>query len=366
MSLVANPVRLGMIGCGLISNAHGRAALKSSSKIQFVACASRRVEASKAWAEAYGCDNYYVDYEEMLRKETLDGVVIATVPLAHRIQIEAALAAGVRHILCEKALTISGADALFIFNTAKEYSATIVEGFMYRHHDAMAKASAIVEAGELGRVDALHGVFHMFDAEDGDASDPGRSWRRRADAGGGVVHDFICYPVDAANRFAGAWPHSVYATGSVSEKFGVINRMFAQIMYENGCVATVASSRKSSLRQSFQIAGANAILDIPTAWSIPGDVTLVKTESPHFLGQVGTEYPIPSEAGGDQALVDLPVFRRQLENFAGVIRGVESPVMPLTSSVLNAFVLEAMQDSFRSGAPATVQIPSALRNASND
>ena len=355
-----------MIGCGLISHAHGRAALKTSGKVQFVACASRRAEVSKAWAEAYGCANAYVDYEQMLRKEELDGVVIATVPLAHRTQIEAALEAGSRYVLCEKALTVTGADALFLLTAAKQYGAEIVEGFMYRHHDAMVKASAIVEAGELGRVDALHGVFHMLDSEEGDASDPSRSWRRRADAGGGVLHDFMCYPVDAANRFAGALPRSVYATGSVSEKFGVINRMFAQITYENSCVATLASSRRSCLRQSFQIAGAQAILDIPTAWSIPGDVTLVKTDSPHFLGQVRTEYPFPSQAGRDQALIDLPVFTRQLENFAGVIRGAERPVMPLASSVLNAFVLDAMQVSFRSGAPVTVELPAALRASSDE
>lgn len=348
-----------MIGCGLISHAHGRGSLKSLKGIRFVACASRRDDVAKEWAESYGCEHYYTDYREMLRQEELNGVVIATWPSAHRAHIEAVLDADVGHILCEKALTTSTADALAIWNEAMRRGVTVIEGFMYRHHAAIIESARLVASGALGSIDTMHGTFHLFDPEDEPTGDSARTWRRRADAGGGVVHDFLCYPLDAANMFAGSLPVRVCATGSES-KFGVTDRMFAHIDYANGCVATVASSRKSALLQSFQICGSEAILDIPFAWSAPGDVTLIKTSSPSFLAEEKVEYIIPQSERHGGKLIDFPVFRRQLENFAGVVRGSEAPKMPLASSIVNAIVLDAVNRSYRACAPVGIEIPECV------
>lgn len=366
MMAKAEPVRLGMIGCGMISHAHGRAALKSSLAVQFVSCASRRDDIAKAWAETYGCNTHYSDYRDMLRNEALDGVVIATWPTGHRSQIEDALDAGVRFILCEKALVTSDADALAIWEVARLRDAMVVEGFMYRHHDVIFKADELISSGALGTIDSIHATFHMFDPEAGGTDDPGRSWRQKRDAGGGVLHDFLCYPVDAANRFAGALPVRVFASGSDSEKHDVTNRLYAQIDYANGCVATVASSRKSCLQQSLQVAGSDAVLEVPLAWSIPGDAVLSVTTSPSFLAQERTEYRIPREAPHDSALIDFPVFTRQLENFIQIILGVAEPVMPLASSVVNEFVLSAIERSYRSGMPQSVALPQQFGDLSKE
>lgn len=350
------PVRLGMIGCGLISHAHGKAAAKSGGAIRFVSCASRRADAASGWAATYGCESWHTDYREMLRTEKLDGVVIATWPTGHREQIEATLDAGIRFILCEKALVTSDADALAVWEAAQVHGASVIEGFMYRHHDVIKRADAIVRSGELGAIDSIHATFHMFDPESTDANDPGRNWRQKPEAGGGVLHDFLCYPVDAANRFAGALPVRVFASGADSAKHGVTNRLYAQIDYANGAVASVASSRKASFQQALTVAGADAILNIPLAWSIPGDAMLGVTRSPTFLAEERRDEHF-SRGEGAGGLTDFPVFARQLENFAQTIRGGAEPVMPLASSVVNAFTLSAIERSYRSGAPERVAFP---------
>lgn len=366
MTAKTGTVRLGMIGCGLISHAHGKAARKSALDVQFVSCASRRADVAKAWAETYGCTAYYTDYRDMLRNEDLDGVVIATWPTGHRAQIEAVLDAGIRFILCEKALVTNDVDALAVWEAARLRDATVIEGFMYRHHDVIVKANEILASGELGAIDSIHGTFHMFDPEAGDADDPGRNWRQNPDAGGGVLHDFICYPVDAANRFAGALPVRVFASGSDSPKYDITTRLFAQIDYANGCVASVASSRKSCFQQSLQVAGSDAILEVPVAWSIPGEAVLGVTTSPSFLAQKRTEYRFARDEPQDNTLVNFPVFARQLDNFVDTIRGAAMPVMPLTSSVVNAFVLSAIARSYRSGAPETVDLPKPVIDADKE
>jgi predicted dehydrogenase len=358
-----NAVRLGMIGCGLISHAHGKAAQKSAEAVRFVSCASRRADVAKAWAETYGCDSYHTDYREMLRNKALDGVVIATWPSGHREQIEAALDAGVRFILCEKSLVTSDIDALAIREAARRAGATVVEGFMYRHHDVIRKAEEIVSSGALGTIDSIHATFHMYDPETADA---GQNWRQNREAGGGVLHDFLCYPVDAANRFAGALPVRVFASGSDSEKHDVTNRLYAQIDYANGSVATVASSRKAAFQQALTVAGSQAILEVPLAWSIPGDAMLRVTTSPSFLAEERTEYRFPREAPHDSALIDFPVFIRQLENFARVILETAEPVMSLESSVVNEFTLSAIERSYRSGMPERVDLPQHFIDTSKE
>lgn len=363
MEGAGSPIRLGMIGCGLISHAHGRAAHKSTKDIKFVACASRNLSKSKAWAEAYGCDAYYSDYTEMLRQENLDGVVIATWPTGHRAQIEAVLAAGVRYILCEKSLATNGEDALAIWNAASRSGATVIEAFMYRYHDAILKAGAIVRAKELGQIDSIHGVFHMFDPEVGNANDAERNWRQQQEAGGGVVYDFLCYPVDAANKFANSLPVRAFSSGSRSEKFGVLNRLYGHIEYANGCIAMVESSRKACFRQSLQVTGDKAILDVPFAWSSPGEITLVKTESPSFLAEEKTYYQIPPSDSHDGRLIDFPVYTRQLNHFADVIREAVPPVMPLAESVVTAIVLEALERSYNTGQPSDITVPADIAAA---
>jgi len=355
-------IRLGMIGCGYISHAHGRASRKTNKNIRFVACASRDPEAVKAWADAYGCDRSYTDYREMLRYEQLDGVVIATWPNVHREQIEEAIAAGVRFILCEKSLAVSGNDALAIWDIANKEGACVVEAFMYRHHEAIACVDRLVAPAEIGKIDCIHGAFHMFDAEDDAADDAKRTWRHRAEAGGGVLHDFICYPVDAANKYAGAPPIRASAFGTTSEKFGVINRLFALVEYQNGCVASLESSRKAAFRQSLRIAGSRAIIDLPTAWSIRDDVTVTKTTIPAFLVEQQSQFPIKSGAH-DGTLTDFPIFTLQLESFAEAIVGVRSPIISLSESVVNALTLDAIGESFRTGAQVEIAIPQRILDA---
>ena len=81
-------IRLGMIGCGLISHAHGRAVATTPDDVRFIACANRTLERANDWAREYGCDNAYADYRDMVEKEELDGVVIATWPIDHREHID--------------------------------------------------------------------------------------------------------------------------------------------------------------------------------------------------------------------------------------------------------------------------------------
>ncbi|MFO1400782.1 MAG: Gfo/Idh/MocA family oxidoreductase [Steroidobacteraceae bacterium] len=345
-----------MIGCGLIAQAHGLAALQIPERLRFSACVSRRRASAEAWAQVMdiGSAHVYDDLDAMLRHEPLDGVVIATWPADHRVHVETCLDHGLRYVLCEKALVTRPADALAIWERARALGAIVVEGFMYRHHPAMVRLRERVMSGELGPVDNIHATFHM--PAQAPARSERRSWREQADAGGGVPHDFLCYPVDAAGWIAGGIPERALACGQPNPQTGTIDRLYGVIEYSSGCVASVASSRRAVFDQCLEVTCEHAQVRLPVAWTIVGDTEITEARSPRFIVRRESHIAVPSSSSSER-LIDLPVFRLQLENFAGVIRAEAEPAVSLRESVINAFVIDALVESMHVGRSIPIRIP---------
>ncbi|TAK53192.1 MAG: Gfo/Idh/MocA family oxidoreductase [Gammaproteobacteria bacterium] len=348
-------VRLGMVGCGFISHAHGRAAVRSGGAIAFAACCSRTAEQAGSWAREYGCEAAYTDIAQLLAHPRLDGVVIATRPAGHAAHITACLDAGQRFVLCEKALVTSSAAALEVLRRARAAGATIIEAWMYRHHPAFVALRE--EVAGLGTVDHLHAEFDMLDPAREDPEAGG--WRRDPAAGGGVPFDFACYPVDAANLLAGALPVRVIASAFTNPHHGTIDRLFGLIEYANGCVATLASSRHASLGQLLRVCCERGRVELPMSWNAPADAVLTVTTSPAFLQLAQRLRRFPSAPAGE--LADLPVYGLQLGHFADVIRGRAAPAVTLAQSVLNIIVLESLVAAGRTGSALQIELPTGLR-----
>jgi predicted dehydrogenase len=205
--VTSEPLRLGIVGCGGISERHARAAAGSAAAA-IVACCDIRAGAAEDWAARHGCERAYADYRAMIREHELDGVLLATWPNLHHEQVLGCLEEGVRAVLCEKSLAVTGAEALEIWTAADEADALVVEGLMYLHHPAIRRIDELLAAGELGEIDSVRAVFSLVDTEESAPDDPSRDWRQRADRAGGVPYDLACYCVDACNRLAGAPPRS--------------------------------------------------------------------------------------------------------------------------------------------------------------
>ena len=355
----AGPVRLGMIGCGLISQAHGIAALQIQDRVRFAACMSRRRASAEAWARSMGIGpaHVYDDLDAMLRHEPLDGVVIATWPADHRAHVETCLEHGLRYVLCEKALVTRAADALAIWDRARSLGAIVVEGFMYRHHPAVVRLRERVLSGELGTIDSIHATFHLPAQSPAPSASP--SWRQQADAGGGVPHDFLCYPVDAAGWLAGGVPERALACGQHDPLTGTIDRLYGVIEYSSGCVASVASSRRAVFDQCLQVTCDHAQVRLPVAWTIVGDTEITEARSPRFIVRSESRIPVCSQSHSER-LIELPVFRLQLENFAAVIRAGAEPAVSLRESAINAFVIDALVESMHARRSVPIRIPAAL------
>jgi predicted dehydrogenase len=346
--------RLGIIGLGGISDAHGPAIKRSRAGIRIAACCDIRPEAVKRWEEDYDAVGY-TDYAAMVRKEKLDGVLLATWPNQHREQLEQLLAAGVKNILCEKALTLTGREAAEIHKLVSSAGAFVMEGFMYRHNPVIRKLEQILARGEVGPVDNVRACFSAFDPETADPSDPNRNWRQRKECGGGIPYDFACYCVNCCGHFAGDLPRRVYAIGNTG-KYDTINRIYGTIEYANGVVGIIESSKKCSYTQEVQISCAGGILNVPIAWTIPHNLTITQRHT-GWNAIACDSYPT------DNVPDWLTSYQLQAENFAGVVRGQAKPLIPLAQSVVNTFALEALVTSILVKRVVEIRIPQNIQQA---
>jgi xylose dehydrogenase (NAD/NADP) len=343
------PFRLGIVGCGSIAERHARGAA-ASSEVGIVACADVRRELAGAWAERHGCEQSYPDYGSMVREHELDGVILATWPNLHREQVLGCLEAGVRAILCEKALALNASEALDIWSAANEAGALVMEGFMYRRHPAIARIDELLADGAIGEVDSVHAAFSLLDPEESSPDNPGRDWRQRVECGGGVPYDVACYCVDACNRFAESVPRRAQAVTSVSSRYGTVVRLFGLLEYANGRVGMIESSLRSDANHELRINGSRGQVRLPVAWRIDHTTEVVAARSVGWDVFEEERFPAP--------VVD--VYRLELEGFAAAARGEAPPVPTLAESVVTAFTTDALLASAAQGVAVEIELPDAL------
>lgn len=353
-------LRLGIVGCGRISHAHGIAAQRIGQGLRFSACADINEDAARNFAATYGSNSFYTDYTEMLQKEQLDAVVFATWPAQHREQLETAIKAGVRFILCEKAMALTGEEAVEVYDIALRAGVTIVEGFMYTHHAAIARLDELVMRAASGPVDSVRASFHMFLPEpDG----PQLTWRQRKETGGSVPYDRTCYPVNVCARYARALPVSVSATATVSEKLGTITRLYGAVTYDNGCVALIESSNTAVFGQEVQVTCANRIYRLSTPFTMAGDGAVVEIEALKFSHVREHTHVVKSPLPVQDDLPSFVAYRAQLENFAKVVSGQAVHARPLlVETVVNSFTLDGLVRAGLEHRVIDIDIPEHIHN----
>lgn len=127
-------------------------------------------------------DRAYGDWREMLagemaRPDRLDLVTVATPNNTHHAIAKAFLEAGF-HVLCEKPLTVTVAEAQDVVATARARGVVCAVNYGYSGYALVRHMRAMVAAGEIGRVRLIKAEFaHGFHADAADADNPRVRWR---------------------------------------------------------------------------------------------------------------------------------------------------------------------------------------------
>ena len=312
--MAADPLRIGLIGCGGIASAH-LAAYRENAHTEVAAVADIRPEAARAVAGKAGA-TAYTDYRQMLASEGLDGVSLLTPPDRHRAIAEAALAAGI-HVLCEKPMAGSSTDAQAMADAAAAAGRLLLVAQCHRFHEPVRRARTRIEAGDLGQVSTYRNRFGYLRGTP-DAATRGR---------GGVLLDNGSHSSYLFRYLAGE-PGSVSAWGPPSQ--------LGQV--EDLCVCSLQLETGDGVGGFIELDGAarpcpNAIEVFGTA----GSVTVDYSGGPSLFRPAEGE----SVSLDDPGLEGSHRFQREVDHFVACIRGHEEPEIGAAEGVADLLVLEA-------------------------
>lgn len=141
-------MRVAIIGAGLQCRRRAPV-IKEWKGAQLTVIDSLHLEHAKDMAGKMGCEAS-ADWKSAVARKDVDAVIVCTPPHVHAEISIAAMRAG-KHVLCEKPLTKTVAEAEEMVKVAKETGRVLKCGFNHRHHPAIWEAKKIVDKGGIGK-----------------------------------------------------------------------------------------------------------------------------------------------------------------------------------------------------------------------
>lgn len=323
-----NKVRWGIIGAAKIAVRKVIPALQKGHYSQVVAIASRDLERAKIFARQLGLSRAYGAYEALLADPEIDAVYI---PLPNHLHVPwaiRALAAG-KHVLCEKPIGLSAAEAESLAEAARRYpNLKVMEAFMYRHHPQWQKALALVRAGQIGELRAIQSVFSYYNVEP-------ENVRNMPDIGGGGLLDIGCYSISLSRFIFDAEPIRVCGMMEYDPVFKVDRLTSGMLQFSRG-TATFTCSTQLFYYQRVQILGTEGRIDLPTPFNAPIDqpvkILLHRgSETQEIVFEICDQFRIQGDLFSQAILDNLPV------------------PTPLADAVANMKVIDSIRASAQTG-----------------
>ena len=119
---------------------------------------TRKEETARADADALGFENYALTFDEAVNNPEIDVIDICTPNICHYEEVKKAVLAG-KHVLCEKPLGISAAEADELAALAEKSDKICGMVFNNRHLPATLRAKALVEEGRIGDVVTFRSAY---------------------------------------------------------------------------------------------------------------------------------------------------------------------------------------------------------------
>jgi myo-inositol 2-dehydrogenase / D-chiro-inositol 1-dehydrogenase len=175
-------LKVGIIGCGFATQTRHLPALRRVPHAEVVAVADLDTNTLDSVADEWRVRHRYRSAEALIEDPEVEAVAVCVPAVAH---VEVAIAAldAQKHVLVEKPLALSIADAQRLIARARLSSSKIMVGFNMRWHRLVTQARTVLQHGAIGHV---HSVRTLYTDEARDR--PGLpAWRTRRDLGGGAL-----------------------------------------------------------------------------------------------------------------------------------------------------------------------------------
>ena len=321
------PVKWGIISTANIGVEKVLPGMLKSKDLEIVAISSRKLKTAQEWAGKLGIPKAYGSYEEMLADPEIEAVYN---PLPNHLHVPLTLAAAKagKHVLCEKPIAITAAEAKQL---KKIRNVHVAEAFMVRHATQWIAARDLVKKKKIGEVRAIQVLFSYFNR------DP-KNVRNMADIGGGGLLDIGCYPITVSRFIFDGEPKRVTATIDRDPKFKVDRLAGGLADFGDGRHLSFTVSTQLAPYQRVNIMGTKGRIEIEIPFNAPPD-------KPNRYFVQGMEM----NEGEWTALPVSDQYQLQAEAFGRVIRKKQKPAWGVDDAIQNMKILDALFRSEKSG-----------------
>jgi predicted dehydrogenase len=312
-----------MIGMGLIGTAH----VKTLAKVEEcdLIAISDTDERHRDVATGLGV-SFYRDYTEMIAKEKLQGAIIATPNHLHAPMGIACARHGL-HLLVEKPIAPSLAEADRLIEAAKQNKVRILVGHQRRFNALVEKAREIVREGELGKLVGVTITWALLKPPE--YFEGSFTWRKNK--GGGPILINLIHEIDNLRYICGEIDEVFAVASNKVRNFSVEDTAGITFRFQNGAVGTAfVSDCAPSLSAYEATTGENPLIyhDFGNCYHFYGtNASLLLPQMKKLFysdpAKLGWHYPI-TEQGLKVIQGDDP-YVKEFRHFARVILGEEPP-----------------------------------------
>lgn len=248
-----------VLGTGVIANETATAMVKNGRRLYAVG--NRTHEKAVAFAEKYGIEKVYDDFNDMFTDPDVDIIYITTPHNTHIDFMKKAIE-NKKHILVEKSITLNSDELSEAVELAKKNGVVIGEAMTIYHMPIFEELKKILDSDELGRVNLITANFGSFKPYDMS----NRFFNRNL--AGGAMLDIGVYALSLVRYFFDSSPNETlsqvkYAPTGVDEQSGLL------LMNDEGQMASVMLSLHSKQPKRAMIScerGYIEIMEYPRAW----------------------------------------------------------------------------------------------------
>ena len=226
----------GIVGLGRIAETEIAPAVTAAPNSTLAGVVSRTAAKAQEFAARHGAAAAYDDYRALLQDPSVDAVYIATPNALHAEQVVAAAEAG-KHVLCDKPLATTVADAERAVAACEAAGVRLGITFQTRRHEGMRETRDLLAAGGIGSV-------RLVEVELGPGRKLPQNWRTDPDlAGAGVMNNLGVHAYDLLRFLLGAEVVEATAVVDVESGFDVDTLALALLRFDNGALAYVNANQ---------------------------------------------------------------------------------------------------------------------------
>lgn len=322
-------LRWGILSTANIARTKVIPGMQRAARSRIVAIASRDLAQARAAAAAAGIPTAHGSYEALLADPEVDAVYIPLPNHLHADWTIAALRAG-KHVLCEKPLALTSADAERMVAAAEGSGRTLMEAFMYRLHPSWAAVREVVASGRIGRLVAVQSWFSYF-------NDDPANIRNIREYGGGALYDIGCYSINLSRLLFAGEPTEVQGWIQRDPASGVDILTSGVLSFEGG-LSTFTCSTRAEDDQRVHVYGTDGRISIDIPFNIPPD------RPTHVTVASGGDPPV-NPATERLTFETADPYTVETEQFAAaVLDGQPAPVPP-TDAIANLRVIERLVEA---------------------